>query len=85
MVFGSGRGRFDDNVGLYVSVVAMALEGLTSRAALFFLLVSCPSLFKTLPFLIRLVPSTSGSTITTFVPELLRLPGSPSIESDEAE
>jgi hypothetical protein len=85
VVFGSGRGRFDDDVGLFVSVVAMTLGGLTSRAALFFFLVSCPSLFKTLPFLIRLVPSVSGSTITTFVPELLRLPGSPSIESDEAE
>jgi len=58
---------------------------LTSRAALLFFLVSCPSLFKTLPFLIRLVPSVSGSTITTFVPELLRLPGSPSTESEDAE
>jgi hypothetical protein len=40
VVFGSGRGRFDDDVGLFVSVVAMRLGGLTSRAALFFFLVS---------------------------------------------
>ena len=63
--------------------VTMILAKLTSRAALFFFLTSCPSPFITLPFLILLLPSPSGSTITTFVPELLRLPGSPSTESEE--
>ena len=83
MVFGSGRGRFYNDVGLHFSAANMILAQLTSRAALFFFLDSCPSPFITFPFLILLVPSPSGSTITTFVPELLRLPGSPSTESDE--